>query len=85
MWDVLSAIIPPAVVAAVFCTAIYKLLRSEMAPRTSDGRRVSERPARRAEATTFANSDGAEATQGKPRESAGDVETERGGSDAERD
>lgn len=40
MWDVLSALIPPVVVAAVFCTFIYKLLRSEMAPRTSDGRPV---------------------------------------------
>lgn len=37
MWDVLSALIPPAVVAAVFCTAIYKLLRREMAPRTPEG------------------------------------------------
>lgn len=41
MWDVLSALIPPAVVATVFCTFIYKLLRKEMAPRTSDGRLLS--------------------------------------------
>lgn len=38
MWDVLSALIPPAVVATVFCVAIYTLLRKEMAPRTSDNR-----------------------------------------------
>lgn len=85
MWDVLSAIIPPAVVAAVFCTAIYKLLRSEMAPRTSDGRRVSERPARRGESTSIAIEDDAESAQGNPRKSAEDTETERGGSNAERD
>lgn len=42
MWDVLSALIPPVVVATVFCTAIYKLLRKEMAPRTSDGRLAAE-------------------------------------------
>lgn len=42
MWDILSALLPPAVVATVFCTFIYKLLRREMAPRTSDGRLVSE-------------------------------------------
>ncbi len=42
MGDVLSALIPPAVVAAVFCTFVVKLLRKEMAPRTSDGRLVSE-------------------------------------------
>lgn len=43
MGDVLSALIPPAVVAAVFCTFIIKLLRREMAPRTSDGRLVRNR------------------------------------------
>ncbi|MBB6175028.1 hypothetical protein HNR23_005088 [Nocardiopsis mwathae] len=42
MGDILSALIPPAVVAAVFCTFVVKLLRKEMAPRTSDGRLVSE-------------------------------------------
>ncbi|WP_067971220.1 hypothetical protein [Nocardiopsis trehalosi] len=42
MGDVLSALIPPAVVAAVFCTFVVQLLRKEMAPRTSDGRLVSE-------------------------------------------
>lgn len=42
MWDVLSALIPPVVVATVFCVAIYTLLRKEMAPRTSDGRPVEE-------------------------------------------
>ncbi|MFD0773457.1 hypothetical protein ACFQZ2_05900 [Streptomonospora algeriensis] len=42
MGDVLSALLPPAVVAAVFCTFVVKLLRKEMAPRTSDGRLVSE-------------------------------------------
>ncbi|UPT23552.1 hypothetical protein FOF52_15590 [Thermobifida alba] len=42
MWDVLSALIPPVVVATVFCVAIYTLLRKEMAPRTSDGRPVGE-------------------------------------------
>lgn len=42
MWDVLSALIPPVVVATVFCTFIYKLLRSEMAPRTADGRPVKD-------------------------------------------
>ncbi|KUP95538.1 hypothetical protein AC529_17035 [Thermobifida cellulosilytica TB100] len=42
MWDVLSALIPPVVVATVFCVAVYTLLRKEMAPRTSDGRPVEE-------------------------------------------
>ncbi|GAA4904725.1 hypothetical protein [Streptomonospora salina] len=42
MGDVLAALLPPAVVAAVFCTFVVKLLRKEMAPRTSDGRLVSE-------------------------------------------
>jgi len=42
MGDVLSALLPPAVVAVVFCTFIVKLLRKEMAPRTSDGRLVSK-------------------------------------------
>ncbi|MDA2810815.1 hypothetical protein O4J56_09235 [Nocardiopsis sp. RSe5-2] len=40
MGDVLSALIPPAVVATVFCAFVVKLLRKEMAPRTSDGRPV---------------------------------------------
>ncbi len=40
MGDVLSALLPPVVVATVFCTFIIKLLRKEMAPRTSDGRLV---------------------------------------------
>lgn len=42
MEDVLSALIPPAVVATVFCTFVVKLLRKEMAPRTSDGRLVGK-------------------------------------------
>ena len=42
MWDVLSALIPPAVVATVFCVAICTLLRKEMAPRTADGRPIDE-------------------------------------------
>ncbi|MBB4929264.1 hypothetical protein F4561_000084 [Lipingzhangella halophila] len=42
MGDVLSALLPPAVVATVFCTFIIKLLRKEMAPRTSDGRLLKE-------------------------------------------
>jgi len=42
MGDVLAALIPPVVVAAVFCTFPVKLIRKEMAPRTSDGRLVSE-------------------------------------------
>lgn len=42
MGDVLSALIPPAVVATVFCAFVVKLLRKEMAPRTSDGRPVGE-------------------------------------------
>ncbi|TDQ55206.1 hypothetical protein [Actinorugispora endophytica] len=42
MWDVLSALIPPTVVAAVFCAIVYTVLRKEMAPRTSDGRLLKE-------------------------------------------
>lgn len=42
MGDVLSALLPPAVVATVFCTFVIKLLRKEMAPRTSDGRLVKQ-------------------------------------------
>lgn len=56
MWEVLSALTPPAVVAAVFCTFLYKLLRKEMAPRTSDGRLVGradgDTPVARASANT---------------------------------
>ncbi|MBR8742033.1 hypothetical protein [Nocardiopsis sp. MG754419] len=40
--DVLSALIPPVVVAAVFCAFVIKLLRKEMAPRRMDGSLVSE-------------------------------------------
>ncbi|MEC3893826.1 hypothetical protein ACFW3Z_12425 [Nocardiopsis alba] len=40
--DVLSALIPPVVVATVFCTFVIKLLRKEMAPRRMDGSLVSE-------------------------------------------
>ncbi|WP_460860431.1 hypothetical protein [Nocardiopsis coralliicola] len=62
MGDVLSALIPPAVVAAVFCTFVVKLLRHEMAPRTSDGRRVSE--AREDAAEADANGSGGEKGSG---------------------
>ncbi|GAB2483663.1 MULTISPECIES: hypothetical protein [Nocardiopsis] len=40
--DVLSALIPPVVVATVFCAIILKILRREMAPRRMDGTLVSE-------------------------------------------
>ncbi|WP_150238222.1 hypothetical protein [Nocardiopsis quinghaiensis] len=40
--DVLSALIPPVVVGAVFCTFIVQLLRKEMAPRRMDGSLVSK-------------------------------------------
>lgn len=35
--DVLSALIPPAVVGGTFCFFIIKILRNEMAPRRTDG------------------------------------------------
>lgn len=54
MGDVLSALIPPAVVATVFCAFVVKLLRKEMAPRTSDGRPVG---AARAEASAPSGQD----------------------------
>ena len=40
--DVLSALIPPAVVATVFCAFVIQLLRKEMAPRRMDGSLVGE-------------------------------------------
>jgi hypothetical protein len=73
MWDVLSALIPPAVVAAVFCTAIYKLLRREMTPRTSDGR-----PVRDADSSSV-NADGAMRTV--PGETGWRAEAPRGDED----
>lgn len=39
---VLSALIPPVVVATVFCAFVIKLLRKEMAPRRMDGSLVSD-------------------------------------------
>ncbi|WP_017601097.1 hypothetical protein [Nocardiopsis lucentensis] len=39
--DVISALIPPVVVATVFCAFVIKLLRREMAPRRMDGSLVS--------------------------------------------
>lgn len=40
MWDVVSALTPPLVVAAAFGFLLFKLLRTEMAPkRTADVRR----------------------------------------------
>ncbi|MFD6094963.1 hypothetical protein ACFVWN_23805 [Nocardiopsis flavescens] len=40
--DVLSALIPPVVVAFVFCYFIIKVLRREMAPRRMDGSLVGK-------------------------------------------
>jgi hypothetical protein len=40
--DVLSALIPPVVVAFVFCYFILKVLRREMAPRRMDGSLVGK-------------------------------------------
>lgn len=40
--DVLSALIPPVVVATVFCAFVIQLLRKEMAPRRMDGSLVGE-------------------------------------------
>jgi hypothetical protein len=40
--DVLSALIPPVVVASVFCAFVIQLLRKEMAPRRMDGSLVSD-------------------------------------------
>ncbi|WP_116245538.1 hypothetical protein [Nocardiopsis sp. FIRDI 009] len=39
--DVISALIPPVVVATVFCAFVITLLRREMAPRRMDGSLVS--------------------------------------------
>ncbi|MDA8368738.1 MAG: hypothetical protein M0026_02575 [Nocardiopsaceae bacterium] len=84
MGDVLSALIPPAVVATVFCTFIVKLLRKEMAPRTSDGRLVGEAGAASnreatdagtapsAETDVVAAEDGAKGAEGSSTEVPGD-------------
>ncbi|GAA3751802.1 hypothetical protein [Spinactinospora alkalitolerans] len=80
MWDVLSALIPPAVVATVFCTFIYRLLRKEMAPRTSDGRLIGEagaapstgapeaETASRADTDAVTSEDGAKGARGSSSE-----------------
>ncbi|WP_394350099.1 hypothetical protein [Streptomonospora sp. PA3] len=84
MGDVLSALLPPAVVAAVFCTFVVKLLRKEMAPRTSDGRLVSESDkssgrasadaatASRPRSDALAEEDGAKSADGSGPELPGD-------------
>ncbi|QBI56066.1 hypothetical protein [Streptomonospora litoralis] len=89
MGDVLSALLPPAVVAAVFCTFVVKLLRKEMAPRTSDGRLVSEAdPASRCasadtaaaagpEADSAAGDDGAKGAGASGAELRGDAADQR--------
>ncbi|MDA0563544.1 hypothetical protein LG943_04245 [Streptomonospora sp. S1-112] len=64
MEEVLSALIPPAVVATVFCTFVIKLLRKEMAPRTSDGRLVSETDTASGRAPAGATTATASATDG---------------------
>ncbi|MEY9214757.1 hypothetical protein NI17_018220 [Thermobifida halotolerans] len=79
MWDVLSALIPPAVVATVFCVAIYTLLRKEMAPRTSDGRLVEE-----VESASPQRADGKAAADGDAKE-AEDASGEVHGSKEETD
>ncbi|MQA94443.1 MAG: hypothetical protein GEV11_07230 [Streptosporangiales bacterium] len=44
MWDVVSALTPPLVVAATFGFLLFKLLRGEMAPkRTADLRESTPR------------------------------------------
>ena len=47
--DVLSALLPPVVVASVFCAFVIALLRKEMAPRRMDGSLVSDEDAEGAE------------------------------------
>lgn len=71
MGDVLAALLPPAVVAAVFCTFVVKLLRKEMAPRTSDGRLVSE-----ADASSTASGRGTSSTETASRPEADGVAAE---------
>ncbi|GLU47382.1 hypothetical protein Nans01_17330 [Nocardiopsis ansamitocini] len=69
MWDVLSALLPPAVVATVFCTIVYTVLRKEMAPRTSDGRLVKEADAEDVDSTSgVAPEDGAKSALASPGE-----------------
>lgn len=63
--DVLSALIPPAVVAAVFCTFVIKILRKEMAPRRMDGSPASG-------AGTSQASGGGQSEPAAPREEAAD-------------
>lgn len=58
--DVLSALIPPVVVGAVFCTFVIQLLRKEMAPRRMDGSLVSKD---RAAEGTGEGRDGSEAAE----------------------
>ncbi|MFC4563879.1 hypothetical protein ACFO4E_18625 [Nocardiopsis mangrovi] len=91
MGDVLSALIPPAVVATVFCTFVIKLLRNEMAPRTSDGRLVSEvddaagreaadaGAARPGVAEAVTAEDGAKGAEGSPAELPGEGTRPAGG------
>jgi hypothetical protein len=72
MGDVFSALLPPAVVAAVFCTFIIKLLRKEMAPRTLDGRL-----AKGADANTASGAEAADAETVSPAKT--DTVTEEDG------
>lgn len=68
MDDVIAALVPPAVVATVFCAFVVKLLRSEMAPRTMDGRPVSEVGTTRDDATADSTADAeVAATEGNAR------------------
>ncbi|GAA3766675.1 hypothetical protein GCM10022402_49770 [Salinactinospora qingdaonensis] len=87
MSDVFAALIPPAVVATVFCTFIYKLLRREMAPRTSDGRSVHDPDvARSTDATSTETTDAPRTDPGVVKEdgakdAAASVSEVRGGGD----
>ncbi|MEV2275807.1 hypothetical protein AB0I72_09485 [Nocardiopsis sp. NPDC049922] len=74
--DVLSALIPPVVVATVFCAFVIKLLRREMAPRRMDGSLVS------GDATEAA---GAEATATAATGASDEASITRGGERAESD
>ncbi|OLT26088.1 hypothetical protein BJF83_04285 [Nocardiopsis sp. CNR-923] len=74
--DVLSALIPPVVVATVFCAFVIKLLRREMAPRRMDGSLVSG---------DSAESAGADASAASVTGAADDASITRSGERAESD
>ncbi|WP_028646633.1 hypothetical protein [Nocardiopsis sp. CNT312] len=64
--DVLSALIPPVVVASVFSAFVIKLLRREMAPRRMDGSRVSDNAAEAKGDVNASGGSGAATVDGTP-------------------